>query len=84
MVLDKYVSIGDRPIVSGQDGKTGLWYCKELVTNTPKETKEVIGELNKIYNEYNKKEAEKRQKIEKKEKKKPEKKKDKPEEKLNL
>lgn len=53
-MLDKYVRVGDREIVSGQDGKTGLWYCKELVTKTTKETKDKIGELNKIYNDYNK------------------------------
>ena len=53
-MLDKYVKVEDRPIVSGQDGKTGYWYCKELVTRTTKETKDRIGELNKIYNDHNK------------------------------
>lgn len=52
-MLDKYIKIEDRPIVSGQDGKTGYWYCKELVTKTVKETEIKIGELNKIYNTYN-------------------------------
>lgn len=70
-MLDKYIKVEDRPIVSGQDGKTGLWYCKELVTKTVKETDVKIGELNDVYNKYNTEEIKKKEKTEKK---KPEKK----------
>ena len=40
-------------IISGQDAKTGYWYCKELPSNSTKETQLLIGELNKIYNNFN-------------------------------
>jgi len=55
-MLDKYIKINEKLIVSGQDGKTGMWYCKELPADTTKEMDKLIGELNKIYNKYNKKE----------------------------
>ena len=68
-MLDKYIKINEKGVVSGQDGKTGMWYCKELHTETIKETKEKIGELNKIYNEYNKHIEKKQSTLPKKEKK---------------
>lgn len=53
MVLDKYIKINDRQIISGQD-KDKLWFCKEFPADTTKEVKDIITELNKIYNEANK------------------------------
>jgi len=63
-VLDRYIQKIDANIISGQDGKTGMWYCKELPTKNTKETDKMIGELNRIYNKYNT-EIEKRNKTKK-------------------
>jgi len=68
-MLDKYIKMNDKVIVSGQDGKTGMWYCKELPAETTKDTELKIAELNKIYNEANKKIEKERIKIKKKEEK---------------
>lgn len=65
-MLDKYIKINDKVILSGQDGKTGVWYCKELPAETTKETDILIGELNRIYNKYNKTEQQKQKKQSKK------------------
>ena len=58
MVLDKnitkYIRIGDKQILSGQDARTKEWFCKELPADTTDETDNLIGELNNIYNKHNK------------------------------
>ena len=54
-MLDKYIKINERVIISGQTS-SGIWYCKELPANDPKEADVLIGKLNSIYNKYNKKE----------------------------
>ena len=53
-MLDKYITINDRPIVVGQSSN-GFWYTKELVADTTKEADGLMGEMNKICNKYNKK-----------------------------
>ena len=53
-MLDKYIKINERVIISGQTS-TGIWYCKELPAKDPKEADLLIGEMNRIYNTYNKK-----------------------------
>lgn len=52
-MLDKYVRVGDKMIVSGQTSG-GFWYCKELPAETTKEADKLISEMNKVYNKYNK------------------------------
>ena len=54
-MLDRYIKINERVIISGQTS-SGIWYCKELPANDPKEADVLIGKLNSIYNKYNKKE----------------------------
>ena len=71
MVLDKnitkYIKIGDKQIISGQDGKTGIWYCKEFPADDTDEVDNIIEKLNRIYNKYNKNiKKEKKEKYEKK------------------
>jgi len=51
-MLDKYIKINEKKIVAGQTS-SGVWYCKELVAETPKELKELIGEVNQTLNDYN-------------------------------
>ena len=55
-MLDKYIKVQDRMIVSGQTSQ-GFWYCKELPAESTKEADVLIGEMNKIYNKYNKKDV---------------------------
>lgn len=43
-----------KDIVSGQDAKTHLWYCKQLNTRTAAETKTEIEALMEVYAEVNK------------------------------
>lgn len=62
MVLDKYVTINERQIISGQD-KDKLWFCKEFPAETTKEVKEIITELNRIYNEANKEITDQKSKV---------------------
>ncbi len=54
IVLDKYIKINERVIISGQTSG-GVWYCKELPAETTKEADDLIGKMNAIYNKYNKK-----------------------------
>ena len=54
-MLDKYIKINEKGIVSGQTS-SGVWYCKELHAETTVEADKLIGEMNKVYNKYNKKE----------------------------
>ena len=54
-MLDKYIKINERVIISGQTS-SGVWYCKELPAENPKEADVLIGQMNSIYNKYNKKE----------------------------
>ena len=52
-MLDKYIKINDKLIISGQD-KDKLWFCKEFPSDNTKDVDKTIKELNKIYNEANK------------------------------
>lgn len=63
MVLDniKYITIGDKLVHSGQDPRTGAWYCKDL-PHELQDTKKDIYYLNKIYNEVNKQNEVKKEK----------------------
>lgn len=65
-MLDKYIQIKDRQIICGQTS-SGVWYCKELPADNPKELKTLIGELNRIFNEYNKQNGKERKVTPKKE-----------------
>ena len=56
MAFDKYITINDERIHSGQDPKTKEWYCKDLPSRSVEETELLIGRLNILYNKYNKKE----------------------------
>lgn len=51
-MFDKYIKINEKRITAGQTS-TGVWYCKELIAETPTELKQLIGEINNILNEYN-------------------------------
>lgn len=51
--LIKYMKASERYIVSGQDGKSGMWYCKELKCDNEAQTRTKISNLNGIYNEVN-------------------------------
>ena len=51
-MFDKYVKVNEKRIVAGQTSN-GIWYCKEVIAETPKELETVISEVNKILNEYN-------------------------------
>lgn len=53
-MLDKYIKINERIIISGQTS-TGVWYCKELPAKDTREADLLIGEMNRVYNKYNKK-----------------------------
>ena len=52
-MLDKYIKIEEKDVVVGQDGKTGLWYCKELRTKTVKEAGIKMLEMNVELNKAN-------------------------------
>jgi len=51
-MFDKYIKINEKRITAGQNS-SGVWYCKELIAETPAELKKLIGEVNSILNEYN-------------------------------
>lgn len=52
-MLDKYIKIGEKTITCGQTS-SGIWYCKELPAENPKEADKLIGQMNTIFNKYNK------------------------------
>jgi len=51
-MLDKYIKINEKKISAGQTS-SGVWYCKELIAETPKELENLISEVNSILNKYN-------------------------------
>jgi len=51
-MLDKYIKINEKQIICGQTS-SGVWYCKELPSNTTAELRVMIGEVNDILNSYN-------------------------------
>lgn len=52
-MLDKYITIEEIDVIVGQDGKTGLWYCKELKAKTTKESGQKMLEMNQELNKAN-------------------------------
>jgi hypothetical protein len=51
--VNKYITI-DENGKAGQDGKTGMWYCKEVPFKDEEELDKKIGRINKILNKHNK------------------------------
>ena len=51
-MFDKYIKINEKRIEAGQTS-SGVWYCKNLIAETPKELETLISEVNKILNQYN-------------------------------
>jgi len=64
----KYITIGDKIVHSGQDPRTGAWYCKDAPHELD-DTKKVLTFLNQIYNEVNQMNKKKIETEKKKEKK---------------
>jgi len=60
-MLDKYIKINEKKISAGQTS-SGIWYCKELIAETPSELKILIGEVNTILNTFNTENKEKKTK----------------------
>ena len=51
--VTKYIKIGEREIILGQDARTKEWYCKELPCKNSQDADAQIGEINKVCNKYN-------------------------------
>jgi len=51
-MFDKFIKINEKRIIAGQTS-SGVWYCKELMAETPNELKTLISDINKILNDYN-------------------------------
>jgi len=51
-MLDRYIKVNEKKIVAGQTA-AGVWYCKELVAETPSHLKQLVADVNNILNEYN-------------------------------
>jgi len=51
-MFDKYIQKNEKKIIAGQTSN-GVWYCKEIIAETPTELKLLIGDVNKILNDYN-------------------------------
>jgi len=52
-MFEKYIVINETKIICGQNN-SGIWHCKELPANNPKEMDALINEINTILNKYNK------------------------------
>jgi len=51
--MEKYIKIVEKDVVVGQDGKTGIWYCKELRTETVRQSEKEMIDMNKALNKVN-------------------------------